>query len=510
MALNDISYELGQGGLGRPLPGEDYISGLIFYTAGNLPSGFSSSNRIKPFLSVAEAEAAGILDDYSDETLSAATIQITTAGTNGDIATVVVTDPFDGLLTLGSYTKASGQSTASAVAAAINTAINANTATTGYFSTVSTDTVTIKPPAGRGIALQTGTPLALNLSNGATLAGTVTQFANGAASKQAVWHYHISEYFRKQPQGKVWVGIYAVPNPYTFSEMISVQNAALGKIRQFGIYKDSAAFSTADITTIHNQCATMVAAHKECIAIYTADISGTTDLSTLANTRALTANYCSPDIAQDGAALGARLFTMTGKTIGTLGALLGSVSLSAVNESIAWPAKFNISDGTECDTPAFGNGKLLTDGSITDNLLTQLQNYGYIFFRKFIGVDGTYYNENSSCISKTSDYAYINDNRTIQKATRNIYAVMVPLLNSPLTLNSDGTLADYTCESFTTTVEGPLAQMKRNGELSSYSVAINPSQNVLGTNKVVLTVSLVPAGVARNILINIGYNVKIN
>ena len=37
MALNDIIFVKGQGGLGRPLTGEDHISGLLFYTAnGNL------------------------------------------------------------------------------------------------------------------------------------------------------------------------------------------------------------------------------------------------------------------------------------------------------------------------------------------------------------------------------------------------------------------------------------------------------------------------------------------
>jgi hypothetical protein len=41
MALNNVSFVLGQGGLGRPLPGQDYISGLTFYGS-TLPSGWSS------------------------------------------------------------------------------------------------------------------------------------------------------------------------------------------------------------------------------------------------------------------------------------------------------------------------------------------------------------------------------------------------------------------------------------------------------------------------------------
>ena len=49
----NITFVNGQGGLGRPLAGEDFISGLLYYTA-TLPSGYSSSDRIKKFFSVAD------------------------------------------------------------------------------------------------------------------------------------------------------------------------------------------------------------------------------------------------------------------------------------------------------------------------------------------------------------------------------------------------------------------------------------------------------------------------
>jgi len=510
MALNNISFVLGQGGLGRPLPGEDYISALIFYTAAPLPSGFSSSSPIKQVFSVADAENAGILSNYNDETAATASYLVTAAGTNGDIITLTVADPYNGNLTLGSYTKLTGDSTVANVATKIAAAINANTSSTGYSATVSTATVTIKARPGLGLTLNSGTPLTVTFSTSATLAGTLTQFSGGSGSKQAVWHYHISEYFRLQPQGNLYVGIFPVPGSYTFSEITNVQNFAGGKIRQVGIYKDSAAFATGDVTAIHSQCATLTAAHKEIIALYAADISSITDLSTLTDLSQLSANYCSAIISQDGAAAGSQLYAAYGKSITTLGALLGAVSLSAVSESIAWPAKFNISDGTECDTIAFANGKLLTDATISDNLLTALQNYRYIFLRKFVGVAGSYFNENSTSIATTSDYAYISDNRTIQKATRGVYSALVPALNSPITLNSDGTIADYSAAYFQTQAEEPLTQMVRDGDLSNYSVAVNPAQNVLSTSKVVITINLQPKGTARNIVVNIGFNVTIN
>ena len=60
MALNDIKFIKGQGGLGRPLAGEDHISGYVqYYTDGNLPSGFSPTDRIKQVFSLQEAEQLG-------------------------------------------------------------------------------------------------------------------------------------------------------------------------------------------------------------------------------------------------------------------------------------------------------------------------------------------------------------------------------------------------------------------------------------------------------------------
>ena len=126
MALNNVNFVLGQGGLGRPLPGQDYISGLLFYSA-SLPSGFSTSNRIKKFFSVADAVAAGIKSDYSDESKATATFTSTVIGTNGDTVAVSVAEPNSVSVALGTYIKASGDSSTTLVAAGIAAAINANT-----------------------------------------------------------------------------------------------------------------------------------------------------------------------------------------------------------------------------------------------------------------------------------------------------------------------------------------------------------------------------------------------
>lgn len=508
MALNNILFNLGQGGLGRPLPGQDYISGLIYYS-GTLPSGFTSSNRIKQFFSVADAVAAGIKNDYNDETAAIGSWTNTTIGNNGDTVALTVAELFGKIVSLGTYTKTAAETTVTLVAAAVAAIINAGTLTHGYTAIPTVGAVAITARKGLGVALNTGSNLIATYSASATLAGTIVQFSGGVGSKQAVWYYHISEYFRLQPLGNLYVGFFAIPGSYTFTEITTLQNFANGTIRQVGIYKDSAAYAVGDVTAIDTQCKALIAAHKEIIALYAADMSAVADVSTLSDLSLLTANTCSVIISQDGAALGASLYYSYGKSITTLGAALGAVAFANVNEDIAWPAKFNISNGTECDVPAFANGVLYSAATVTDSYLATLQNLRYIFFRKFTGFAGTYFNEETSAIISTSDYAFISGNRTIQKATRGVYISLIPALNSPITLNADGTIADVSTAYFTGLAESNLIQMVRNGEISAQKVAINPTQNVLSTGKIIIAISIVPVGTARNIVVNIGFNVKV-
>lgn len=508
MSLNNITFVLGQGGLGRPLPGEDYISGLLFYTAnGSLPSGYTTSARVKQFFSVADAEAAGIKDDYSDATAAAGSVQITAAGTNGDTINNSVLTPI-GTVDLGTYAKAASETTATAVGAAIAAIINAGTINHGFSAVNTTGTVAITAPKKYGIYLNTGTKLVTTLSAGATLAVTVTQFSGGAASKQAVWHYHISEYFRIQPKGNLFVGFYAVPTTYDFADIAAMQNFAAGKIRQIGVYKDAAAFASADLTALHNACNTQVALHKELFGLYAGDLSAVTDLTTLADASLLSAYLAQPVIGQDGAALGAFLYATVGKSITTLGATLGAYALANVSEDIAWVQKFNMSNGTELDVPAIANGALIRD--LTEGLLSSMQDKAYNFLRTFVGVAGSYHNESRTAVAITSDYAFAENVRTIQKAMRGVYTGMIPALNSPITLNADGTLSDVSIEYFTTLAEKNLFQMERDSEISAFQVAISSTQNVLSTGKLVVAISIVPIGVARNIVVNIGFNVSIS
>lgn len=506
MALNDIVFIKGQGGLGRPLPGQDFISGMIFFSA-TLPSGFTSTTRIQKFYSITDAEKAGITSVYPDETKATGTYTVTTIGANGDTINISITELFGTVVNLGTYTKASTETTVTAVAAAIVAIINGGTITHGYTASNLAGVITLTARPGLGIFLNTGTPIVVTIVG--TIAGTLVQFVGGVASKIAVQHYHISEFFRIQPKGILYVGIFAVPGSYTFTEINTIQNFTAGAIRQVGIFKDTAAYASGDLTAIHTACIASDTAHKPISALYAADLKAVTDISTIADLSALSAYKASSVIGQDGAALGNTLFYTTGKSVTTLGATLGAVALAKVSEDIAWIAKFNISNGTECDSLAFANGVLFSDASVTDNLLDSLNNKRQIFLRKFVGTAGSFFNDSHCAITPSSDYAYIENNRTIDKAIRGIYSSVLPSLNGPLQLNSDGTLTDVTIEYLISQAATNLDQMVRDSELSAYGITIDPTQNVLSTSTIIIAVQLLSNGIARNIQVPIGYTTSI-
>jgi hypothetical protein len=502
MALGDITFVKGTGGLGRPLAGQDHYSGFVFYSS-VLPSGVSTSNRILKFLSPNDAKAAGINQLYTDETKATATYLVTTIGANGDTISLAVNEPLGVIVQLGKYTKASTDTTATILGASIAAAINAGTQTHGYTAASVTGTVTITARAGVGIFLNTGTPLVATIVG--AIAGTLTQFAGGIASRNAVYYYLISEFFRIQPQGVLYVGIFPVPGSYTFTEINTIQNFANGSIRQVAVYKDSAAFALADLTAIDLACKVSDTAHKNISALYAGDLSLVTDISTLTDLSTLTANKASAVISQDGGAAGAYQYAIFGKSITTIGATLGALALSKVSESIAWIQKYNISNGTECEILAFANGELYSDPRVTDSLLASLDAYRYVFLRKFTGIQGSYFNQGHTAISISSDYAYLENNRTIDKAIRGVYASLLPQLNSPLQLNADGTLSANTIAYLETQARPNLDQMVRAGELSAFGIVIDPSQNIQTTSTLFITVKLISQGVARQIQIPIGF-----
>jgi hypothetical protein len=126
-----------------------------------------------------------------------------------------------------------------------------------------------------------------------------------------------------------------------------------------------------------------------------------------------------------------------------------------------------------------------------------------------MGIDGSYFNDSGSAIAVSNDFAYIENNRTIDKAIRNMRALLLPALSSPIKVNADGTLTEDSVQYFQSLAKRALETMERDAEVSAYEVTINPAQNVISTSKIVISVLIVPVGVARRIEVNVSFTTQI-
>lgn len=330
--------------------------------------------------------------------------------------------------------------------------------------------------------------------------------AEGSADHD-VHHYHISEYFRMNPEGELYIGYYAVPaSTYDFTEITSMVNAANGEIRQLGVYAEALTYATSQVTTIQAIVALADAAGKPLSVLYAANMAAVTAVSgwsSIGDLRALTARKVTVVAAESGSGVGATLAAAKAFSITALGCALGAVSRSSVEQSIGNPQNFNLSDGVEMEVPALANGDLVS--ALTDTALGGIKDDGYLIARKYLPkISGTYFERCPTAVSATSDYAWIETNRTVDKAIRLVDSALTPLLNGNVLVNADGTLKPESIGYYIDAAQRPLTQMEADGEVSATQVLIDPDQDVLGTSTLTVTVKIIPVGIAEEIVVNIG------
>lgn len=332
------------------------------------------------------------------------------------------------------------------------------------------------------------------------------------SSSSGVEWYHVKEFFRGNPDGSLWIGYFAVPGgSYTFAEIATMLTAAGGEIRQLGVYANALTFASTQCTTIQSIVAAMDDAYKQVSILYAANmaaITAVTGWAGVTDLRTLTASKVSVVIAQDGGGAGAALYVSKTYSITALGLILGNISKASVEQSIGNPQNFNLSDGTEMEIPALANGDLVS--AISLSTLGSLKDKAYTIARKYVpDTSGTFSERVGTAITATSDYAWIEANRTIDKAIRAARAALIPQLQATIYVKADGTLRDDTVGYFTDLCQTPLTQMESDGELSASEVLIDPTQQVLSTSTLTVTLKLVPVGIAEQIVVNIGFTTKL-
>ena len=322
-----------------------------------------------------------------------------------------------------------------------------------------------------------------------------------------VLYYQLRSIFNRNPAISLYVGIYKPNGTPTFSEIKTMQNFTGGKIRQIGVWDGATALDPANLITLQAIRTTLEAQDKPLSIGYAPKIAAVSGLPT--NLAGANKSGVSVIIGQDGAGTAADLYkdakNATAKSsVTAIGEWLGIVSAAAVHESIAWVEKFP----TGIALPAFGDGTLLRD--LDTAVIESLDAARYIFFVEYSGLVGAYFNDSHTMDDATSDYAYIESVRTMDKACRNVRTYVLPKLGRPMKVDaSTGKLEAYVVEDLQLTAGKALEDMEKAGELSGYVVEIDPDQNILSTSCVEMVIKQVGVGVMRKLNIKIGYTTSV-
>ncbi len=340
-------------------------------------------------------------------------------------------------------------------------------------------------------------------------------------------HYHIAEFFRLATGAKLYVMITTGVFDGAYTEIKTLQQFAEGSLRQVGILRPKTTITDliSEVDAANGVCVELAAQNMPLSAMISPMLKNT-DLAALPNMHAAKSERVSVCIAADGGGYGAYLQAQEGfknvMSIGAIGALLGTIAKSRVSDSIGWVERYNVASVAypktmtggvtqtrELDKPALADGTLI--GSLTPQQIQAINDNGYVILIKHTGAIGTYWNDGYTATELSSDYAYIENNRTIDKACRGVYANLLPKISGPVYVDPS---AGYLTADAVTALEEiglePIEQMERDGELSGGTVSINPEQEVLQTSHLDVTIKLVPVGVLRTMTVSIGFTLNIS
>lgn len=320
-----------------------------------------------------------------------------------------------------------------------------------------------------------------------------------------VLHYHLSEVYRLNPAVILYVGIFDNPanGGYSFAEVKTMQNYAGGKIRQLAIWCGAKSLEQGGILSDLQGVANKLEAEgREMVILIAPKVVSVAGLSdTLAGE-----NKCrvSVVIGQAGSGEGDALYRAednAGKaSVSGVGVVLGLLSRAKVHQSIAWVREFP----TGVSVPAFGDGTKLNE--LDPALVQKLDSGRYLFFVTHEGQAGSYMNDSHNMDSAISDYAAIENVRTMDKAVRGIRAYLIPELGGNVYVDpTTGKLASYTVKHLETVAGHALEDMERAGELSGYKVEIDPEQDVAGSGTVEIVIKNVASPVMRHVKVKIGF-----
>lgn len=353
--------------------------------------------------------------------------------------------------------------------------------------------------------------------------------ANNSADTASLIWMHVSEFFRVNPDGKLYLfngesiaaaALFAAAGPAD-----QLMSASDNGIRYMGVVFgfDPAASVTvsggfADYVPAARTAAqawveARAAAHVyvDCVLI-----EGAYAQPTLVDLKATDAPQVAIVVACDHGYL--ELYDSAMLRTAAVGTALGSVGVRMLSESIGsvtlerYPlqargqANYSLVNTRQNRwlKPGLSTGQLYVDLSQTvrDNLTAN----AYIYAGQYEGYPGVYFNHDATCTLVTDDFNTIHTNRVWNECARAVRRALTPRMNSRVRIDpTSGQIAPATIADWDAAAKRQLDFLLAESEIADFRFVLDPAQDVLAQGKVVTKLRVVPQGIAKEIEGEIGF-----
>jgi len=193
-----------------------------------------------------------------------------------------------------------------------------------------------------------------------------------------------------------------------------------------------------------------------------------------------------------------------------VGDVLGLISKASVSQDIG---ELN----SDFDLQDTGNGVFVTAGlssglelsAYNEADLDVLDEKGYIFPTAVAGIAGFHLSDSHTASAlDNNDYAFIENNRTIEKAIFLVRQALLPKIKGRVKVDpATGYLQDEDVKALEATGAKALSGMESDGDISGgIDCYVDPEQDVLSTSKLEIEVTFIPVSIAREITVAIGFS----
>lgn len=381
-----------------------------------------------------------------------------------------------------------------------------------------------------GLTFPLGATVELNSIDEAEALGlSASTDINASTDTMALTWYHISEFFRLNPDGKLFVhngnavapaNIFAAAGPAD-----AIMTASANGVRYLGVvfgFDPDTTITVAGgfanyVPTVQVAAQSWVearaAAHVfvDCVVV-----EGVAASTTLVDLKALDSAQVHVTVACDhgylaGYAAPALKSAAVGTVLGSIGVRMlsesiGSVMLERYPSTARGARNYSLVDQrrNRWMKPGLSTGEVFD--ALSQAVRDELTTKAYGFAGKYEGYPGVYFNGDATCTLTTDDFNTIHTNRIWNEAARMVRRALIPRMNSRVAFDSiTGRIATHTIADWDAASKRQLDTLLAEGEIADYTFTLNPEQDVIAQGKVVTRLRIVPQGIAKAIEAEIGF-----